>query len=190
MHEYRSGKIKDFFGEVYKDWILPTLSSELANEKEFFAELSLKEIQMVARNLAQKAVNRKMINLILNKKGIMTPEEQEAFSFTFQDQFKRQGNERFLKILQDEFRGKKLAVKFNIAGRQANLAQNVDKIVNVIRQVVAAPQMLENPGIADLFNQIIEFSGLNPIDFTSFAPVKPASTAPLQEISKKALASV
>ena len=173
-HDYRKGKNADFHGEIYDDWILPQFGKDLSTEKEFFSELSLKEIQMVARNLSQQMVNRKVIDAVLERKGVMPKEEQDALGVVFQEDFKRGGNERFLKILQNEFKGEKLGIKFNIAGRQANLHKVTKDLLTVISQITSTGgAILRHEGMADLFNQIIEFSGLNPIDFTSFAQENP-----------------
>ena len=66
--------------------------------------------------------------------------------------------------MEGEFKKTPFAVKVNIAGKQKDLALKADKLVNIFRQVVAAPQMLDDPRLADLFNQILEASGLSPIE--------------------------
>lgn len=47
------------------------------------------------------------------------------------------------------------------------MAQNADKITNIIREVIRNPQAFTQvPGIGKAFNQLIEESGLSPIDFS------------------------
>ena len=186
QHDYRQEKNADFWGEVYDEWILPTLGSELSSEKEFFAELPLQVIQETARNLAQNLVNRKLIRSVLDKKGVPRAEEIEAFRNANIKSLSQGGSSRFLKILQDEFRGEKLGVKFSIANRQANITKNMTSLVNIFRTIATSGgQILNAPGMGELFNQIIELSGLSPVDFTSFAQAQPqaaAKTEPTEEL--------
>lgn len=176
MHEYRKGKFSDFIGEIYKDWVLPQLEREIASEHEFFSEFSLKELQYIARNMSQRMINRKVIDSVLEGKGVPSREEQEALRVVVQDEIKETGKDKFVKILQDEFKGEKLGIKFNIANRQAKLVQNIGKLLDIMRTVISAPQILENEGIGDLFNQVIEFSGLNPVDLTPSPVQEPQQT--------------
>jgi len=72
------------------------------------------------------------------------------------------------------------------------MAAQVDKLVNIFRQVASAPQLLDDPRMAKLFNQILESSGLSPINFGAWriqeqlpqAPVPTGVTAPIAEQSK------
>lgn len=188
QHDYRQEKNADFWGEVYDEWILPGIAKEISTEKEFFAELPLKEIQNIARNLAQRAVNRKAIDRILAGKGPMQREEVDALRQSLELDFAKGGNDRFLKILQDEFKGQKLGVKFSIANRQVNIAKDMQSLVNVFRTIASTGgEILTQPGMSDLLTQIIELSGLNPIDFTSFAQTKPqatSKTAPIEDLAQ------
>ncbi len=77
------------------------------------------------------------------------------------------------KLIAGEMKKAPISVKINIAGKQRDLSGMTDKLVNIVRQVLAAPQMLENPQLSKIFNQILEYSGISPIDFSTFkAPVQ------------------
>ncbi len=82
----------------------------------------------------------------------------------------------------------------NIAGSQKNLALLTDKMVNVVRQYLASPQIRQDPEMAKLLNIILESSGLSPIMFGP-APMaqqpmqqaqQPATSQPLQKFSEVA----
>ena len=73
------------------------------------------------------------------------------------------GNKRFIKILEGELKDAPISIRVNIAGKQADLVGRVDKLVNVVRQILAAPQMLQMPGMKELFENILESSGLSPL---------------------------
>ena len=51
--------------------------------------------------------------------------------------------------------------------------QSLNKLVNIFRQILAAPQVLANPAMAKLFNQIIASSGLDPLDFSGLTKALP-----------------
>ena len=116
-------------------------------------------------------------------------EEAEAFREMIEDEFVRGGNTRFVEILKDEMKDAAIEVKTNIAGKQKYLASMTEKLVNVFRTIVANPQVLQSPPMAKLFNEILESSGLNPIDFSGISAPQQieaapfARTAPLAEMS-------
>ena len=63
-----------------------------------------------------------------------------------------------------------------------------DKLVNVLRQYIATPQIRQDPEMAKLLNVILESSGLSPIMFgSSAAPPQPAraeTLEPLKQLSQ------
>ena len=96
------------------------------------------------------------------------PEDVEARKQLVRDEFTKKGNKHFLEILRGEFKDAPISVKTNIAGKQKDLAGRVTKLTNVFRTIISNPQILQNPQMAKLFNQILEASDLEPIDFTGF----------------------
>ena len=96
-----------------------------------------------------------------------------------------------LEILKDEFKDIKVKMGINIAGKQKDLANLSDKILSIFQFVFSNPQgfqqAMQIPALAKSFQDILEFSGLNQIDFLSLtqppaqpmqAPQQPAQ--PLQ----------
>jgi hypothetical protein len=167
IHDYRRGKLATFFDEIYRNWIVPRLARELAQGDEFLSELDLDELQSIAEQVATNYTNRAVLEHILQG-GSINPEEVDAYAQMILQDFLKGGNKRFVEILKDELKDAPISVKTNIAGKQKNLSSVTDKLVNVFRQIVAAPQVLTYPPMAKLFNQIIEASGLDPIDFSGF----------------------
>ena len=80
-------------------------------------------------------------------------------------------NKKFIEIMAGDMESAPLSVKVNIAGKQKYLSQMVGKLTNIFRQIMASPQILQNKGMANLFNQIIESSGLSPIDFSGIGEI-------------------
>ena len=65
-------------------------------------------------------------------------------------------------------------VMVNIKSKQKDMAQNADKITNILREIMKNPQAFQQKGIGKAVNQLLEESGMNPIDFSAVV------TAPIQ----------
>src|SRR3990167_10541418 len=64
----------------------------------------------------------------------------------------------------------KLAVKVNVAGKSRNLGKAMDAVVNILRFVMGSNSpVLGFAGTWELINQVIEQSGLDPVDFSGLA---------------------
>ena len=170
MHKYRQGKLAVFMDEIYRDWILPHLAKEICQEQTFMQELSADEMQMVTDKVLIQKTNDFKKRMIL---GLQEVDEQmvEMYKQEVQKDTAKKGNKRFFKILKDEMKDVSLSVMTNIVGKQKNLALLTDKLVNVLRQYIATPQIRQDPEMAKLLNTILESSGLDPITFTSMPPV-------------------
>ena len=192
LHEYRKGKIAVFVEDIYRDWIIPRMAREITLGDTFLAELDLKELTNIAENVMVNEANKIIKSKILDEGVIPTPEEIVQFKETARQDFMAIGNKRFIDIAKDEIKDVAMRVRVNVAGKQKDLFSRVDKLVNVFRQIIASPQMLQDPVLSDLFNQIIEASGLSPVDFTAIklapqvptAPAGAQTTQPLQDLAQ------
>lgn len=164
LHKYRQGKIAVFVNEIYRDWIIPEMQKEIAKDQNFFAELDQDEMEFIADRIAPKNANNTLIQDFLQG-NIQTQDQYNANLQQERTNFFAGGNKRFLEILKADFKKVPLNVQVNIVGKQKYQAHMVDKLVNVFRQIIAAPQMLDDPRMSKIFNQILEQSGLDPIDF-------------------------
>ena len=197
LHTYRMGKFAIFIEKIYREKIIPALTKEITKGKEWLSELSLEDMQYLSDALVECKTQRMIKERILNGK-VIRPEETDSFKQMERESFRKGGNKRFLKILKDEMRGAPVDVKINIKGKQKDLVGMVDKTVNVFRTIFANPQgfieTMKIPAMAKAFNDIIEFSGLSPMDFSSLIsavvppqqnPQSPASaTAPLEKVAQ------
>jgi hypothetical protein len=177
LHEYRKKQFARHIEEIYQEDFIPMMMKEIVKGKRFLAELTLDEMQYVADKMATSHVNKKIKEMILKGK-MVTSEEQKMMTDVFKEEFQKKGNKQFLEVLKGEFKDKQLKVKVTVSNKSKNLAEKTDKLVNIMRQIIAAPQMLQVPALSNLFNQIIESSGLNPVDFSSMKLPAPAPEAP------------
>lgn len=175
VHEYRRGKIATFTDEIYRDWIIPQICKEIVQGDKWMTELTLEELQSVADAITENAFYDYTKAKMLNGE-VVTDEFLAPLKEKFKTDFMKSGSKRFLEIFKAEMKDAPIDVEVNIAGKQKNLAERVNKLTNIFRQILASPQILENPQMAKLFNQIIESSGLSPLDFSGFkAPAPPQS---------------
>ncbi len=171
LHEYRKGKIAAFVEKIYRERIIPGIVSEINKGQEFLAELDIDELQGIADAIVINEVNNLVKERILNGE-LIEKEEVEQYKQNVRDNFTKNGNKKFIKIFKDEMKDSPINVYVNVAGKQKNLAGMTDKLVNVFRQMLSTynPQtgtfaIFDDPRMSKLFNEIIEYSGLSPIDF-------------------------
>lgn len=186
IHEYRQGKIATFVADVlYRDWILQYLVDDMNKGVTFSEELTLDEMQDIADIIARNKAESQIISKILEGE-LVTPETREALIANYKEQFTRGGSRKFFEAIKGELDDIPLEVFVNIKGKQKYMAQEADKLTNIIREVLRNPQAFQQiPGVGKAFNQLLENSGFSPIDFTQITTAKqlPAQTpAPEQPV--------
>ncbi len=175
IHEYRQGKIATFVADVlYRDWILQYLVDDMNKGITFSEELTLDEMQDIADLISRNKAESQIISKILEGE-LVTPETREALIANYKEQFARGGSRKFFEAIQGELDDIPLEVFVNIKSKQKYMAQEADKITNIIREVLRNPQAFQQiPGVGKAFNQLLENSGLSPIDFTQITKTLPA----------------
>lgn len=168
LHEYRKGKLATFWDEVERDWIIPLVYREIVKGSQFLADLDIDELRYVSDAIVTCQTNDFAKKRILAGEDV-SPEMLKAYEEIVRGEFKKKGNKHFIEIFKDEMKDLPLDVKTNIAGKQKQMAQTVDRIVNIFRFVFSNPagfsQVMQVPGMANAFSEILEFSGLSPVDF-------------------------
>lgn len=185
IHEYRQGKIATFFADVlYRDWFLGYLVKDMNKGKKFSEELTLDELNEIADQIVTNEVEAEVKKRILAGKE-MTEEGRKLLTETKRKEFMKGGTRRFFEVLERELDEIPVDVMVNIKGKQRRMVENADKITNIIREILANPQAIAQiPGVGKAFNQLLEESGMSPIDFSSITMAiekeQPAEQAPQQ----------
>lgn len=172
IHEYRKGKIATFWGEIYRDWVLDTLARDMNNNNSWVDELTVEELMAVAENIATQEANQRVKDMILSGKPV-SPQDMETMKMLIKDDFMKSGGKRFLEIMKGEISNVPLDVDFSIAGKQKNMAEVVNKLNAIFKTIFANPAILQLPGVGELFNDILESSGLNPMKFAALTVPQP-----------------
>ena len=179
--------------EIYRDWVIPHMAKEITKGAKFLATLSADELISISNAVVTSGVNSKIKEMMLDGK-LPTQEEVEVIREITRENFLKGGEKRFLELLKDEMSEEKLGVTTNIAGKQKNLAQLTDKMVNVLRQFIGTPEIRQDPEMVKLLNTILESSGLSPILFgPRLSPIQPkgsASTEGLKQLGAAAKETV
>lgn len=192
FHEYRQGKIASFFADVlYPELILPYLVTELNSSNGFSEELTLDEMLEIADIMAIKKTNQVIIEKILNGEGFEEG-EQDALLEQNKVEWMKSGTRKFFEELKGEFADIPVSVFINIKGKQKDLAAVADKLTNLLRQAMQNPQGAAMFG--KTFNELLEASGLSPIDFTEMtrfqapqAPQTPQTSSVPSPVTPEAL---
>jgi hypothetical protein len=180
IHEYRQGKVSTFFADqLYRDWILQMMVADLNTGKTFSEELTLDEMMEIGETIAKNKVEEKLKEVIFNG-GVITQEMKDTLISQEMEEFKKGGNRKFMQIIKGELDKIPLNVMVNIKGKQRAMAQNADKITNILREIMKNPQAFQQKGIGKAVNQLLEESGMNPIDFSGVTAAQPSPMQPAQ----------
>lgn len=181
IHEWRQGKIATFISEIYRDWILKFLVREMNSGKKFLDELSVKELEEVADQVATNQTNAWIWDK-LNETGTFPTEEERQVRMEAEKQgFIKGGNKRFMEIMKDELKDLPMDVEVNVKGKQKDMAGIADKLTNLLRTILPNPEAFKNSGLGGTFNELLENAGLSPINFAEFTQGEPAQPTQPQQ---------
>jgi len=134
-------------------------------------------LQYVGKKVATYEANKKIVEKVLQGETV-TPEQQKFMTELEMQTFKDKGTKHFIEILKNEFKDTPLAVKVSVKGKSKDLSGRTDKLVNIFRQIIVNPAVLQIPAIGKIFNDILESSGLEPADFSGITDEQVQKTLP------------
>lgn len=194
IHIYRQEKITRLWERVHKNWILKYIVDEINSGQKFIEDLSVEELEAIGEQLATNVANEKIKENMMKNWKPTTPEEQAVIKEVVKTSFQKGGKKRFLEILKDEIKDIPVDVEISIKNKQKDLFGVTQKLVDIFRQIIAAPDILKAPGMKETFNQIIEYSGFSPFMFRKLTnPANPSTqasegqTKPLEQLSEQNL---
>ncbi len=178
LHKHRQGILATFMAEMYRDWILQYLVNDMNQGDKWLEELSLEEMQSVAESVATCEANDWAHKEVITNGKIVSQADYDTYRLSVVNSFMKGGNKKFLEIVKGELKEIPIEVDVNIAGKQRDLSKMTASLTNIFRQVISNPQVLAQPPIAKIFNQILEASGISPVDFSG---IEKATATPVQE---------
>lgn len=178
LHERRRGQRAKFIEEIYRDWIIPNIVKAVLGGKKFLATLTSEEMTWVTDQMAENYANKQRNEAVLNGE---IPQDKELLRQEFITNFSKKGNNRLIEILKDEFKDIEIRIGINVAGKQKDLMGLSDKVLSIFQFIFQNPrgfqQAMQLPGMSKAFQDILEFSGINSVDFSNIASV-PMATPP------------
>lgn len=184
LHKDRRGQFARHLEEIYQDWIIPHIEKEITKDQNFLSTLSMEELQYVADRMCVNEWNQYYVNKVLDN-GEFVEGEKEAWMQQWKDEFRKKGDKHFIKLLKGEF--KNARVKVSVANKSSNLAEYADKITKILQTVFANPdgfaKTMMIPDMARAFSSLMEFSGLQPMDFSNMEKYMQQQQAPQTQTS-------
>lgn len=176
VHEYRQGKISEFWQEVYRDWVIPHLQSEITKGSKWLDTLTLDEMQEVSESIITKYANKKIKDMILYEGKDPSQEDADALRATLKEIFLKGGNKRFIEIMKGDLEDLPMDIEISIANKQKNLFEYVNKLNSFFR-ILFTPGALQaiqqSDELKKLLSEILEGSGLSPITYGVGASTTP-----------------
>jgi hypothetical protein len=153
-----------FIGEIFYDWILPYLSTQINKVHILGHEFSPDELKTLDNNYSQHVANQQVIEQILSGK-LATTEEYDAFKqFALQNIQKTKAH-RFMDIPKGYYKDLEAKITIDITGEQRNKTAALEALNNILSIVGQNPTILQDPVASQVFMKIIELSdaGISPI---------------------------
>jgi hypothetical protein len=175
LHDRKRGQRAKFIEQIYRDWIIPDIVKEILKGRKFLSTLTSDEMAWVSEQLAENHANREQMNDLFEAK---IPRNKDLLKQKYLEEFGKKGNKQLLEILKEEFDDIEVKMGINVAAKQKDLAGLSDKILSIMQYIFANPQgfqqAMQIPSLAKSFNDILEYSGLNPVDFSTITTAQPA----------------
>jgi len=165
IHQYRKGLFATFLSRLYRKRFIKYMRDEINKGDTWLEELSLDEMKWLAEEVSRNDKERQKKKMILEGKS-PSEAEMEEYKEMLKDKWLGSDNKKFIKTLKNEIENLPMDVKIDIDDKQKDLGAESEKIVSFMRAIVSNPEMLTVPGMDDLLNQVIEYSGLDPVDFS------------------------
>ncbi len=94
--------------------------------------------------------------------------------------------ENEIKEIKDEFKDIEILLDIDIAGKQKNLPELVDKVSEIFKMAFTNPAnfqaVMKMPGMAQVFNDVLQYSGISEVNFASMPelpqPMQPPQLPP------------
>jgi len=177
-HDRRRGQRAKFIEHIYRIFIIPDIVKEITAGKKFLATLTSEELQWITEQLAENFANKTRNEAVLEGE---IPTDKDLLKGKFIADFTKKGNKHLIEILKDEMKGIEIKMGINIAGKQKNLSQLTDKILSIFEFMFSNPQgfqqVMQIPSMGTAFNDILEFSGISPVDFAGLSNMAPPQQA-------------
>jgi hypothetical protein len=160
IFEYRRQELGIFVREIYRDWVLPFLVKQIQKTTEFVGEMTPDEVDTISDLIADYETKAKVKSTILSGKVITQP-QADAFKVALKQAHVKAGPKRKFKFPKGFFKGD-YNVQVNTTGEQQDNQKMLTGIFQIFGAIGQNPTILNDPRMANLFNQAMELLGVSP----------------------------
>ena len=147
-----------FITEIFMDWIMPELSSQLSKSHILAHEFSIEELKEIDKNFSTYEANQQANSMMLSGQAV-TPEMYEEMVKESKDRIGQTKTKRFLDVPKNYYKGMKAKITVNVTGEQLNKGAVLETLSNIMTVYAKNPAIAQDPVLMQIFLKIVELSG-------------------------------
>lgn len=153
-----------FVGEIFYDWILPYLASQLNKAHILSHQFSSDELKAIDTSYSLNVANSQVIEQILRGE-LATPEDYEQAKEAALNQIQTSKSHRFFDIPKNYYKDLDCKITIESTGEGKNRAMALESLNNILMAITQNPAVLQDPVATQIFMKIVELSdsGISPI---------------------------
>lgn len=168
-----------FVTELFTDWIMPFLGSQLNTEHILSHQFSIDELREIDNNFSTYYANNEAKKLILSGR-VVSADQYAQLRQTAMQVIGKTKSHRFLQVPKNYYKSFKYKITVNITGEQRNKAASLESLLNIMELYVKNPNLANDPVLLALFMKIVELSGAGISPVTLVAAIKEQANAQAQ----------
>lgn len=173
--DYRREEAGIFWADVLMDWVMPYLIKKINKDHVLASDFSSDELKIIDRSFAINEANERAKQAILSGKIIGEGDYDGALQ-ALQEFIAQDGKRRYLDIPKDYFKDYQTKITIDITGETRNKSATLQTLSTILSQVSSNPMILQDPNLLQIFNEILEISGVDII------PTVPQQQSPTQKV--------
>lgn len=171
-----------FVTEIFEDWVMPHLASQLNKEHILSYDFSVEELKEIDKNFSTRQANEQAKEKILSGE-IVTPEDYMKWMDLADTFIKQTKGKRFIVIPKDFYKNLEAKVTVNVTGEQKNKGAVLESLNNILLTIAGNPAMLQDPVLSQIVMKIVELSGagISPVSLTAGIQQQATQQVPPQQ---------
>lgn len=159
MFAYRREEAGTFWEEVFTDWILPEIAKKINREHLLSGEYTPRQLEQIDRSLGYARANKRVLEGLRSGEGVIEDFEYQEMVQEVQQMIRELGQKRFINIPKNHFKNFKGKVRVVTTNEQRNKAATLESLDKILSTAASAPQILENPGLRQIFAKAVDLTG-------------------------------
>lgn len=154
-----------FVTEIFYDWILPYLSSQLNKAHILAYEFSPDELKTIDKSYSIHTANQQVMDRILSPAftlqdtPVITGDDYDKAQQEALQAIQQTKTHRFMDIPKNYYKDLEPKLTFRTSADQKNKAAMLESLTNIMTIVAHNPAVLQDPVLSQVFMRIVELSG-------------------------------